>query len=232
MKLAIMQPYLFPYLGYFQLAAAVDKFVFYDDVNYIKNGWINRNRLSLAGEVRYITIPLAGASSFLKINQILVQKHSLWQRKIIESVRHSYSKAPKFTDVSNLFSEVLLADECCISEIAKRSVVAVSRYLGLKTQFVMSSSRYGNAHYVGSDRVLDICQQENATNYYNLPGGKNLYNDEMFHANGITLRFIKPNLGLYRQFSGEFIPGLSIIDVLMFNDRDIARELLTTELGS
>ena len=73
MKLAIMQPYLFPYLGYFQLIAAVDKFVFYDDVNFIKNGWINRNRLLISGKVNYITIPLSGASSFLKINQVLVQ---------------------------------------------------------------------------------------------------------------------------------------------------------------
>lgn len=226
MNIAIMQPYLFPYLGYFQLIAAVDKFVFYDDVNFIKNGWINRNRLLLSGEVRYLTIPLAGASSFSKINEVLVQDRQKWARKIVESVRQSYSKAPKLGAVANILLDVLLSEETHISEIAKKSVVAVSKYLELKTEFVMSSSLFGNSELKGVDRVIDICHKENADRYTNLPGGKVLYDGKAFEEKGIALQFIEPELPNYQQSSAEFVPGLSIVDVLMFNDVKAVREML------
>lgn len=229
MKLAIMQPYLFPYIGYFQLMAAVDKFVFYDDVNFIKNGWINRNRLFLAGDVRYITIPLTSASSFLKINQIVVQSSDVWRKKISESIRHSYSKAPYFPSINNIICDVLSSGENKISNLAKNSVIAIADYLGLKTRFVMSSALYKNENLNGVARVLDICHEEKANQYYNLPGGKDLYDEKLFKLNGMDLCFIRPELKGYRQFSTDFHPGLSIIDVLMFNDRDIVREMLNTK---
>jgi len=231
MKLAIMQPYLFPYVGYFQLLAGVDKFVFYDDVNFIKRGWINRNRLLLSGGVHYITIPLSGASAFLKINQIDVQQSDKWRRKILTSVRHSYSKAPNFNVVYDLFSKVLLSDESRISELAKQSIIAVSKYLGLETQFVMSSSIYGNSDLNGVDRILDICQKEKASQYYNLPGGREFYDGKIFEKNGVLLHFTNPRLNTYKQFSEEFYPGLSIVDVLMFNSpEEVSNYLLKFEL--
>jgi hypothetical protein len=232
MKLAIMQPYLFPYIGYYQLVAAVDKFVFYDDVNFIKNGWINRNRLLLSGEVRYFTIPLSGASSFSKINDIIVQKSELWRKKMAESIRHSYSKAPHFREINDLLSEVLFADEIHIAALASLSVTTICRYLDLETQFVLSSACYGNADLHGVERVLDICKREQSGFYYNLPGGRELYNSELFESNGVSLRFIKPNLSAYKQFSEQFHPGLSIIDVLMFNDRNSVRDMLKPEATS
>lgn len=227
-----MQPYLFPYIGYFQLLAAVDKFVFYDDVNFIKNGWINRNRLILAGATRYITLPLSGASPFLKINQIDVQGGDGWRRKLVESLRHSYAKAPYFAEVNALFQEVVCSDEQKIGEIAKASVTAVARYLGLDQHFVASSAIYGNESLSGQARVLDICAREGASHYYNPPGGRALYAEQAFEERGIGLHFIAPRLDPYAQFADTFEPGLSIIDILMFNDRDTVRKMIHPEASA
>lgn len=223
MKLAIMQPYLFPYIGYFQLVAAVDKFVFYDDVNFIKNGWINRNRLLVGGESRYFTAPLSGASPNLKINQVKVVSDTAWQSKLRQSLRHAYARAPHFRAVNDLVTDVITMDEVRISEIAKRSVVSVAAYLGLHTQFVPSSTIYANDALRGADRVLDICRRENASVYANLPGGRALYSHAEFAAAGIRLCFIDPRIAAYRQSQATFHGGLSIIDVLMFNaPKDVA----------
>ena len=232
MKLAIMQPYFFPYIGYFQLIAGVDKFVFYDDVNFIKNGWINRNRLYLSGDVRYITVPLSGASPHQKINQVQIQMNDNWRKKMLESIRHAYSKAPYFTDVFALLTHVLSARDECIATLAKKSVVAVSNYLGIKVQFVDSSDIYQNADLNGAQRVIDICLNESASHYYNLPGGKALYNSDEFTSKGVALGFINAKLKPYPQLSKEFAPGLSIVDVLMFNDVSSIREMLNVEVAA
>lgn len=229
MKIAIMQPYFFPYIGYFQLVAAVDKFVFYDDVNFIKNGWINRNRVLLSGGVNYVTVPLSGASPFLKINQISTQPGERWRKKIFESIRHSYSKAPHFCAVSELVSEIIFSDRDTISDVAKKSIIAVADYLSLNTEFIQSSGKYGNSQLSGTERVIDICRLEKASVYYNLPGGKQLYNEEAFKSQGIDLRFVTPNDESYPQFGKEYTPWLSIIDVLMFNDPKSVKAMLFKE---
>jgi hypothetical protein len=218
MRLAIMQPYFFPYLGYFQLLARVDRFVFYDDVNFIKNGWINRNRLLLCGEVRYITVPLAGASPFVSISQVCMQPVAHWRRKMLESIRQSYAKAPCFEPVFQLVSDVLAGESERIGELAKRSVSAVASYLGLTTAFVWTSAAYANHTLHGSERVLDICAREDARQYWNLPGGRGLYDAASFAAHGVELHFQVPHLPEYSQGGGKFQRGLSIIDVLMWND--------------
>lgn len=226
-KLAIMQPYLFPYVGYFQLVAAVEKFVFYDDVNYIKNGWINRNRILLGDTVHYITVPLAGASPSRKINEVEVQPRDQWLRKMLEALRHAYAKAPHYARVSQLVGDVLGAATSSVATLASHSVIETSRYLGIDTDFVASSTVYGNAALNGVDRVLDICAKECAGAYVNLPGGQALYERKDFDARGIDLGFIEPNLGAYRQFDETFHPGLSIVDVLMFNSADQVKAMLT-----
>jgi len=222
-----MQPYLFPYLGYFQLVAAVDKFVFYDDVNYIKNGWINRNRILLGDSVRYFTVPLAGASPSRKINEVDVQPREQWLRKMLEAIRHSYAKAPHYARVSELIGDVLNSTTTNVATLASRSVIETARYLQIGTDFVPSSTQYGNAALNGVDRVLDICTKECADAYVNLPGGQALYERKDFAARGVELSFIEPNLGAYRQFGDTFHPGLSIVDVLMFNSADQVKAMLT-----
>ena len=230
MKLAIMQPYLFPYIGYFQLAAAVDKFVFYDDVNFIKNGWINRNRILLGDQVRYLTVPLSGASPSLKINEVEVEPRERWLRKLLESIRHAYAKAPHYPQVSELIERILAETLTPISSLASRTVVEICRYLEIDTEFVPSSTKYGNAQLKGVDRVIDICDKEQAGIYVNLPGGRALYDSKAFSARGVELAFIEPNLSPYAQFDQAFQPALSILDVLMFNSKNHVKEMLCVEV--
>lgn len=221
-----MQPYFLPYLGYFQLAAQVEKFVFYDDVNFIKNGWINRNRLLLGTEARYFTIPLRDASSFAKISEVGVQPAAAWRRKMLDTVRQAYGRAPSFASVFALLENVLDPTVERIAEIAKRSVTAVAQYLGMSTHFVWTSANYGNQSLTGPARVLDICRREGAAEYYNLPGGRELYDAGEFAAAGVSLRFIQSQLPPYDQRRPEFVPGLSILDVLMWNDRQSAAAMI------
>ena len=226
MKLALMQPYLFPYIGYFQLLSQVDRFVFYDDVNFIKNGWINRNRLGLNGTPKYFTVPLNNASSFQKICDVAITSTGAWRRKLGESIRHAYSRAPHFAEVSTLVQRVFDTDTCHIGQLAKSSVRQVADYLDLSTEFVDSSAIYGNAGLHGAERVLDICQLEQASDYYNVPGGRALYESAAFTKHGVRLHFVEPLPFKYAQNGSEFLPSLSIIDVLMYNEPSRARGLL------
>ncbi|WP_061147327.1 WbqC family protein [Caballeronia arvi] len=232
MRLAIMQPYFFPYIGYFQLVADVDRFVFYDDVNFIKNGWINRNRVLADDGNRYVTVPLSGASPSLKIRDIQIQPRDIWLRKMLESIRHAYAKAPHYAAVSQLIEQCLSAPVAQISTLASQTVVDVCKYLDIATEFVASSTQFGNSELKGVNRVLDICAKERARIYVNLPGGRDLYDDKTFRSNGVELAFVEPNLSAYPQFDHAFQPGLSILDVLMFNSKDRVREMLSVGSGS
>lgn len=227
MKLALMQPYLFPYLGYFQLVAAVDRFVFYDDVNYIKNGWINRNRVcDDDGTPRWLTVPLRDASPFEPIATVRTQPAAAWRRKLLESLRHRYRRAPHYAAVAALVEDVFAGDDPLIADLARASVVRCAEYIGLQTAFVASSNGYGNSAMKGSERVLDICRRESAGEYWNLPGGRTLYDTAAFAGQGIGLRFVEPRLPAYAQGRHDFVAGLSIIDVLMHNAPEAVRAQL------
>ena len=217
MKLAIMQPYLFPYLGYFQLIQAVDRFVFYDDVNYIKGGWINRNRYLQGTEPRFFTVPTEGASSFVPINAVGVDgRNPAWKRKLVETLRVAYKDAPFIDDGMRLFREVLDAPVKGIGEMARLSVERTLDYLGLERDLVPSSAGYGNAQLKGPERVVDICRREGASAYVNPPGGRELYDASEFAAVGCELFFLMPRLAPYDQgHRAEFVPGLSVLDAVM-----------------
>lgn len=226
MKLAVMQPYLFPYAGYFELISCVDKFVFFDDVNYINRGWVNRNRLFLAGEVRYFTIPLLKASQNLKINQIDIQSREIWERKILDTIRQSYSKAPNFNSTFDLVRDVFSTNSETIADLARQSVQKTCDRLGFDTEFVKTSAVYDNSGLKGQERILDICIKEGARYYLNLPGGRELYDEKEFANKGISLEFCTSKLAPYPQFEREFLSGLSIIDMLMFEDFDSCASLI------
>ncbi len=217
MKLAIMQPYFFPYVGYFSLLQAADKFVFYDDVNFIKGGWINRNRLLLGGKVGYFTVPLDNASSFSKINSIAIKSDLPWKTRILAQISGSYSHAPYYESVIALVKKVLDTQDGRISTLARSSILAVVEYLALDRRYAMSSEIYKNQEKKGAARVIDICRQESAATYVNLPGGRDLYSTEEFSEAGLELEFLDVRLDSYPQSTDVFHPGLSIIDVLMFN---------------
>lgn len=223
-----MQPYLFPYLGYFQLVAVVDKFVFYDDVNFIKQGWINRNAILVAGRRHLFTVPLREASSFARISDTRINE-SFYPggcRRLLKTLAQSYARAPCYEAVYEMIEGVLNRSERSIGRLAAASVLAVASYLDLRTAFVKSSATYGNAELKGSERVLDICRRERADSYYNAIGGKELYSRDEFARHGVDLKFIETKNVRYRQFGEEFVPWLSIIDVLMFNPKEVVQRLL------
>ena len=217
-----MQPYLFPYPGYFQLIMASDKFVIYDDVNFIRQGWINRNYILLNDAKYLFTIPVQNISSNSKINQTLISaKPFKWEDKLLQTILQAYKKAPYFKEVFPIVESVIRGSSGkAISKIATESIVAVMKYLSLETALVQSSKGYNNEHLNNEERVIDICLIENATHYINAQGGINLYNKEYFISKNIQLQFIKPSQLLYKQWQPEFIPGLSIIDTMMFNPTD------------
>ena len=223
MKVAIMQPYFFPYIGYFQLINVVDVFVIYDDVNFIKQSWITRNRILLKNEEYRINLIVEGASSFKRINQI---HRIVDSKKWLKTIEQSYKKAPYFSTVFPLIKEISLNDEKKISKFLLFSLSKIAKYLDIKTKFKLSSEIEKDNNLKGQDKVIAICKQLDTTNYINAIGGEKLYNKVDFNKNDIELNFIKTNPIIYRQNDNQFIPWLSIIDVLMFNSKDEIKDLL------
>ena len=227
MKLAIMQPYFMPYIGYFQLIASVDKFVVYDDVSFIKGGWINRNNIKLQGQPKLITIPLQNGNSGVPIREVLIaKKKEYWAKKFLRTVAESYSKAPYFEQVYPIFEEWISSKCESISQLNVRIIEDICSYLSLGIEIEKTSSIYGNADLSSVARVLDICKKEGATHYINAIGGRELYSHEIFKREQIKLSFLQPELNSYTQGKGAFLKGLSVLDVLMFNDADKLRSMV------
>lgn len=219
MKIAIMQPYIFPYIGYFQLIASVDKFIFYDDVAYIKNGWINRNRILVEKKEHLFTFPVKNGSCNTKINRVELDKFNNVAKKILKTIEQSYRKAPYFDHVYPVINNVLSGEYNLISDLAKASILAINDYVSLKPDVVISSNIYKNDHLSSQERVIDINLIEKSTAYINSDGGRILYSHDSFKSNNIDLMFIKASIHEYQQHPNmSFVPSLSIIDVLMFND--------------
>lgn len=217
MKLAIMQPYIFPYIGYFQLIKAVDKFVIYDDVNFINRGWINRNRILVNGKDSLFTIPLKEASQNKLINEIEVNWDDAWKSKWLKTLEQSYKKAPYFQQVRPIIEQTLEQEKTIFSEIIVENLKLINAYLGITTEIISSSSIYQNTELKAQTRIVDICLQEKANHYINPIGGLELYQKEVFEEQGMQLNFIKSKPVQYPQLKNDFVPWLSIIDVLMFN---------------
>jgi hypothetical protein len=219
MKLAVMQPYLFPYIGYYQLLHAVDRFVAYDDVNFIKQGWINRNRILVNGDASFITVPVRDRSSFRLIRDVEIDgADAPWRSKLLKTIANTYRRAPHFRDVFPLVERVFTTPATHIAAMALDSLTAVMSYLGMSVPIERSSVAYAHVEGKGQDRVIAICRQAGATEYVNPSGaGIELYSTDAFAAAGVQLHFLQPELAEYRQFGAPFVPGLSMIDVLMFN---------------
>lgn len=228
MKLGIMQPYFFPYLGYFQLMHAVDRFVVYDDVQFIKNGWINRNRLlAQGGAPRYFTIPLDGASPNKLICEVGVQPREHWTRKLRQQILHAYARAKFKEEVVGLLDKAIGPASQYVVDYARRSILVVAEYLGLGCTIIKSSRVYSNSHLTAQARVLDICRQEHASGYINAPGGRALYDVTEFRRQNVDLAFVEPRLRAYPQCKAEvFVPGLSILDLVANLSRDDLRAYL------
>jgi hypothetical protein len=235
-KLAIMQPYCFPYLGYYQLIAAVDKFIIYDDVNFIKQGWINRNRILVNHQPSLFVIPLQGANPFAKIQhtQLHPQDYPRWCGKFLKTLEVNYRKAPQFAAVQPLVQTVLESvlpqlsqgESVSISRLALASLEAIATYLALPTQFIPSSEVYGTADLPPQEKLIQMYRAEQADLYINPSGGSDLFDRPALAAAGVTVQFLQCQARPYGQFREPFVPGLSMIDVLMFNAIPDVQQLL------
>ena len=228
MKVAIMQPYIFPYAGYFQLIKAVDKFIFYDDVNFIKKGWINRNQILINNQAHLISIPLQKASQNILIKDTLISYDSPWRNKLTTKIEMNYKKAPHFKAAFPIVKNIIEAQEKTISDLAILGIKKIAYYLELDTKFELSSEMYQESKELKKEnRLIQICKKNNADKYINPSGGEELYSKKDFYNKGMELQFIENSILPYQQFSfNSFISHLSIIDVLMFNSKEQITEML------
>jgi hypothetical protein len=224
MKLAVMQPYFFPYIGYFQLMAAVDRFVILDDVSYINRGWINRNRLPSDDGPVWLTLPVSGASQNRQIRDLEIAPDDGWKASMMRKVALTYAKAPYADTVLPQFERWVSQAQGNLSAFLCRCLSEVAEYAGIAAQIVPTSAIYSKGDLKGAERIMDICAQERASVYVNLPGGRELYDPRVFDEAGVKLLFLDTELrALPLEHRGPDGPTLSILDVMMQNPRDAIR---------
>ena len=223
MNVAIMQPYFFPWIGYFQLIYQSDVFVLYDDANFIKQGYINRNSILVDGQAQRFTLPVPSASSFERIGELTF---SLQVEKIARTLEQSYRKAPFFSDVMPLVEKALWNKDRDITACCRVAIDGVSGYLGLEQNIVRSSSLTYDRNENAENKVIGICKALEGERYVNSTGGRHLYSAKNFAQHGITLRFLQANNTVYSQGAHDFVPYLSMIDVLMHCEPEQVRQAL------
>ncbi|MDR2191638.1 MAG: WbqC family protein [Endomicrobium sp.] len=226
MKLAIMQPYFFPYICYWQAIAAVDKYVVYDDVNYIKGGWVNRNRILVGNSAKFVTLALDKSSPYKKINEIDILQYG--KQNAVNAIENAYRKAPYFKEIFPFIKSIIANQEPNLAEYLYSQIKNVANYLNITTKLLLSSRDVEkDSALKGQEKVLDICKRLGATQYINAIGGQELYSASEFEKNGIALNFLKTHNIEYKQFDNTFVPNLSILDALMFNPVENVKRMLS-----
>lgn len=229
MKIAVMQPYFFPYAGYFQLMNAVDEFIVYDNIQYSKEGWINRNRILSNGKPCYFTVPLKKDSDFLDVrDRYISPEWKAGRKRALNKLIESYRKAPYFGSVYPMIESSFMSVEENLFEYIYNSLEQVRSFIGIRTSIVVSSSVAAEHNLKSADRVISICHARKADNYINPEGGVGLYDRDYFKDRGLKLNFLRSTGVTYPQYGNEFVPSLSIIDVLMFNSVEQTRAFLET----
>ncbi len=215
---AVMQPYFFPNISYYKLVRHVEHFVFYNDVHFIKGGWINKNNILYNGKAMSFRLPLVDASSNKLISDVSLFNKEREFALFLKKLTYSYAKAPYFNDVYALIQNVLNTPTNLIGELAQESIRQVFSYLDIPIHATSSSAEiYERSADNKTDRLISLIHHLNKTVYLNAIGGKKLYDKEYFKRQGIDLYFIVSTPNVYNQFNHDFVPDLSMIDVLMFN---------------
>lgn len=230
MKLGIMQPYFFPYIGYFQLMSAVDEFVVYDNIQYSKKGWINRNRILVGGKDVMIILPLKKGSDYADVkDRTLADSWPRERTKLLNRIRESYRKAPHFGSAFPVVEQAVQHKEENLFAFIVHSLNLVRAYLDIQTPLIVSSTIPIDHALKAEKKVMAICKTRHTDTYINPIGGLELYDRASFKQQGIELRFIKTSDFQYPQFGNDFIPFLSIIDVMMFNSRENIQTMLHSQ---
>ncbi len=225
MKLAIMQPYFLPYVGYFQLIKSVDNFIVYDNIKYTKKGWINRNRMLQNGADCLFSLPLRKDSDALDVVQRFLSV-DFSRVKLLNQIIGAYRKAPHFDQSMQLIEQIICFKENNLFAYLHNSIVQVCQFLDIATTIQVSSSIEIDHELQSQERVLALCEATNAKVYVNSIGGLELYSKEEFHNRNIELKFLKSRLFEYCQFGKPFIPWLSILDLMMFIPQGDLRDLI------
>lgn len=229
MRVAVMQPYFLPYIGYFQLMRCADIFVIHDTLKFVKGGWINRNRVLRDGQPAWLTLPLRKASDYTPIDERVITA-DFNPDAVARSLRQLYAKAPFFPETFSVLEEILDTPERNLFHFLHRSLKIVTRTLDLDASKIVPYNTLELSQYNITDmheRLIATCRHFGADTYINPPGGTALYDPERFAAAGITLQFLQPDLTPYRQFGHDFVPALSILDMMMFNSRDALQDHLS-----
>lgn len=225
MKTAIMQPYFFPYVGYFQLINSVDLFIVYDNIKYTKKGWINRNRMLQNGKDVMFSLPLKSDSDFLDVrDRELAEDFN--PDKLLNQISGTYRRAPYFSQTFSLIEQIMRYEERNLFKFIHHSIIRVCEHMGITTEIKVSSNIAIDHSLKNQDKVIALCESVGADTYINAIGGIELYSRDAFIARGLKLEFIKSKSYEYTQFGNEFLPWLSIIDVMMFNPLDAVRETI------
>lgn len=220
-----MQPYFFPYIGYFQLIGSGDLFIVYDNIKYTKKGWINRNRILQNGKDMKFSLPLKHDSDFLDVRDRELAA-DFDRDKLVNQISGAYRRAPYFAQSFPLIEQVVRYEERNLFKYLHNSIVRTCRYLGIATEIRISSDIAIDHDLKNKDKVLALCEAVGADTYVNSIGGMELYSKEEFRERGVELKFIRSKPFEYPQFGNEFVPWLSIIDVIMFNPLDAIREYI------
>lgn len=227
MRLAIMQPYFLPYVGYYQLIAAVDTFIIYDNIKYTKKGWINRNRMLLNGKDVTFSLPLMKAPDSLDVVRRELAA-DFDRTKLLNQFKGAYGRAPYFEQIFPLLERVVHCEDSNLFRYIHHSLVETCAHLNIGTDIRISSAVDIDHGLKSQDKVLALCQAMGVDTYINAIGGAELYVREDFKAHGVALKFIKSRPFEYPQFGATFVPWLSIVDALMFNPLDAVRECITS----
>ena len=222
-----MQPYFMPYLGYFQLVAAVDLFIVYDNIQYTKSGWINRNRMLRDGRDVTFTIPLKAASDYLNVRDRELAA-SFKREKLLNQIKGAYQGAPQFERVFHVVEAIVRCEEQNLFRFILHSIRGLCDYLSIATEILICSDIADFQELKGEEKVLALCGAVGARTYVNAIGGKELYSAATFQERGIDLKFIRSKPFEYAQFGAAFVPMLSIIDVLMFNPLEQVADCIQT----
>lgn len=228
MKIAIMQPYFLPYIGYFQLINSVDEFVVYDNIQFTKRSWIHRNRILENGKDVFISLPLKKDSDYLNVNERYLADNFLeYKIKILNKIKNNYRRAPFYSTVYSLIERIFEYENHNLFEFVFNSIIEVCNFLGIKKPIKISSSINIDHSLKGAEKVKAIVKTLKANIYINPIGGVDLYIKNDFSIDGIDLKFIQTKEFQYKQFDdNNFIPFLSIIDVMMFNKKEEVKEML------
>lgn len=226
-KIAIMQPYFLPYIGYWQLINSVDEFVIYDNIEYTKQGWFNRNRILQNGQDKLFTIPLRKDSDYLPVSERYLSDNSEFEiARLLRVIQANYKKAPYYSETYPVIEACFLYSSKNLFKYIFHSIKTIYGYLDIHSKLIVSSTVPIDHSLKASNKVLAVCKALSATEYINAIGGTELYDKDEFRQQGIELKFIRSKEVSYNQFGGSFVPGLSIIDAMMFNGKAAVKQML------